>query len=138
MRGCRFASRGGRFPPAQFGFWFSLRFRRSRNRGAADRYGFLAVLLFERTGCRLGPDHALVLRGNRRQAPIIKFLDALAAKRFSGEDISFGIGGDAVHGVKFTRLASAISETREYFHRFAIQDVNFVVRTIGHVNKSLL
>ena len=53
-------------------------------------------------------DDALVLFRHRRQAFVQKLLHALAAVSFRREDVSFGIGGDAVHGVKLTRLPAAV------------------------------
>src|SRR5580704_4612917 len=97
---------------------------------AEQREGLKSPPLLERALRGLGPDYALVLCSYFGQAFVIEFLDSLAAEGFAGEDISFGVGGDAVDRVEFAGLAAAVAETGQHFHRLAIENVNCVVRAI--------
>src|SRR5262249_8335186 len=85
-----------------------------------------------------GPHDALIFLGYRRQALVEKFLDALSAIGLRGEDVAFGIGGDAVHPVELSWLAPAFAKRREDFERIAVDDVNAVVFAIGKVDIFLL
>src|SRR5437899_3356576 len=62
---------------------------------------------------RGGPDDALLFFGDRRHFLVYKFLDALAAISYCGEDVSVRIRGDAVHGVDLSRIRKATSSPQK-------------------------
>ena len=72
----------------------------------------------------LRPQNALVFLGDRTESFVDELLDALAAIGFPCVDISFRIGGDAMHAVEFSGLASAFSERRQQFQGIPFDDVN--------------
>src|ERR1019366_6135982 len=84
------------------------------------------------------PKYALIFLGDRPQSFVNELLDALPAIRFGNVDVAFGIGGDAVRAVEFSRLASALSKSRQHFQGIAQQDVDAVVLAVGQVNVFLL
>src|SRR5215475_11088693 len=86
----------------------------------------------------LRPHHTLVLLGDCRQALVEELLDALAAVCFGGEDVAFGIGGDAMHGIKLARLPAAIAEAGQDLHGFASDDIHLLIGAIGEVDILLL
>src|SRR5258708_16590400 len=86
----------------------------------------------------LRPHHTLVLLGNCRQALVEELLDALAAVCLGGENVAFGIGGDAMDGIKLARLPSAIAEAGQDLHGFASDDIHLLVGAVGKVDVLLL
>src|SRR3970282_166690 len=79
----------------------------------------------------LRPQDALIQCSDRTQALINELLDTLAAIGFRSENVSLGIGGDAVHCVELARLASAVAEAGQDFEGVAVQDVDFFVGTVA-------
>src|SRR6202043_803772 len=63
---------------------------------------------------------------------------ALAAPGFGGKEVAFGIDGNAVHAVEFTRLASALAEAGHDFEGIAVEDVHAVVHAVGQKDIFLL
>src|SRR5882672_8524119 len=86
----------------------------------------------------LRPNHTLVLLSNCRQTLVEELLEALAAVCLGGENVAFGIGGDAMHGIKLPWLPAAIAEAGQDLHGFASDDIHLLVGAIGKVNVLLL
>src|SRR5437879_1764735 len=84
------------------------------------------------------PQCALVLFCDWPETFVNEFLHALSVIGLRGEDIAFRIGGDAVHAIKFARLASALAEGSENLKRIAQNDVHPVVLTVGKIDIGLL
>src|SRR5437870_13684080 len=76
----------------------------------------------------LRPHDTLVFLRNGSDALIDELLHALAAACFGGKDVAFRVGGNAMHGIKLTRLPSAIAKARQRFERIALADIHAVVR----------
>src|SRR2546422_9996114 len=70
----------------------------------------------------LRPQNALVFLGDGTESFKYETLHALSAIGFSGVDIAFGIGSDAMHSVEFPRLAAAFTERRQDLEGVAVQD----------------
>ena len=43
-----------------------------------------------------------------------------------------------MHGIECARLTTSIAEAGQYFERFAVEDVHFLVRSVGKINVLLL
>src|SRR5437016_6257655 len=86
----------------------------------------------------LRPQHPLILFRHRPKPFIDELLDALSAVGFGREDIALRIGGDAVDGIELAGLPPAIAKAGQYFERVAVENMNFLVRSIGEVDVFLL
>src|SRR6266567_3135719 len=86
----------------------------------------------------LRPQCALVLFRHGSETFVDELLHTLAAVGFGGVYVAFRIGGDAVHGVELAGLASAVAEAGEHLKRFAVQDVDLLVRAVGQIKVLLL
>src|SRR5437773_10917930 len=79
----------------------------------------------------LRPQNALVFLGDGPESFKYETLHALSAVGFSGVDIAFGIGSDAMHSVEFPGLAAAFTERGRDRGRVASQIVHAFILAVG-------
>src|SRR6476469_7031157 len=85
-----------------------------------------------------GPYYALILLRDRRQAPEVELLNALAAISFCREDVAPRIRCDAVHSVKLTGLSPAIAKSSQNFECVALNHMDLHIGTVSYIKVSLL
>ena len=71
-------------------------------------------------------------------ALVHELLHALAAIGLGREDVALGVGGDAVHGIEFAGLPSAVAEAGQNLQRLAVDNVDLLVRAVGQIDVLLL
>src|SRR5437660_11745787 len=86
----------------------------------------------------LRPQYTLVFLGDRTESFVDELLDALAAIGFPCVDISFRIGGDAMHAVEFAGLAPTFTECSQDLKGLAIENMHAIILAVGEVEVLLL
>src|SRR5205823_10953031 len=79
----------------------------------------------------LRPQNTLVFLGDRTESFVDELLDALAAIGFPCVDISFRIGGDAMHAVEFAGLAPTFTECSQDLKGLAIENMHAIILAVG-------
>src|SRR5262245_20108630 len=84
------------------------------------------------------PNSSLILLRHWRESFVYELLQPPPLVGLGRVDVAFGIGGDAVNPIELARLAPAVAEAGQDFHRLAQQDVDLLVAAVGDVEILLL